>query len=79
LKLPVYTVDEEKSFSPVGNHQGPHLRRPNPEFNPGFTPTFIIEMGGESWVEPRVWPPEMWAQINDNKYNVGMVGNYLPV
>jgi hypothetical protein len=41
---------------------GPHLRTPNPEFNPGFTPAFVIYKGGEPRVKPRVWRPEMWAQ-----------------
>jgi hypothetical protein len=45
--------------------QDPHLRKPNPGFNPGFTPSpSLYKRGSESQVKPGVWCPEMWAQVN---------------
>jgi hypothetical protein len=47
--------------------QSPHLRTPNPGFNPGFTPLLYNKCGGEPRVKPGVWRSEMWAQ--DENYN----------
>jgi hypothetical protein len=41
----------------------PHLRRPNPGFNPGFTPLLYNKCGGEPRVKLGVWPPEMWTLV----------------
>jgi hypothetical protein len=43
---------------------GPHLRTPNPGFNPGFTPSphLLYKRGVNPPVEPGVWRPEIWAQ-----------------
>jgi hypothetical protein len=37
----------------------PHLRSPNPGFNPGFTPHLLYKRGGG---KPGVWRPEIWAE-----------------
>jgi hypothetical protein len=57
-----------KRFSPL--NQSPHLRTPNPAFNPEFTPHFCYIKGGEPQVEPGVWRPEMWADVykDNSKY-----------
>jgi hypothetical protein len=54
---------KENSFQ-FHPHQNPHLRTPNPEFNPGFTPCICYLKGGMGWsrVKPEVWRPEIWAQ-----------------
>jgi hypothetical protein len=46
--------------------QSPHRRTPNPGFNPGFTPLFILHMWGGLRVKPGVWRPEMYAQVTLN-------------
>jgi hypothetical protein len=42
--------------------QSPHLRTPNPGFNPEFT-LLYNKCGGELRVKPGDWRPEMWAQV----------------
>jgi hypothetical protein len=46
--------------------QGPHLRTPNPGFNPGFPPPYIyyIKGGVNPGLNPGVWCSEMWAQYS---------------
>jgi hypothetical protein len=38
----------------------PNLRTPEPGVH---SPFYITDAGGEPWVEPWVWRPEMWAQV----------------
>jgi hypothetical protein len=45
-----------------------NLRTPNPGFNPGFTPFYITNAGGEPRVEPGVWRPAIWALASVENY-----------
>jgi hypothetical protein len=55
--------------------QGPHLRTPNPGFNPGFTPPYLLyKRGGKPRVEPGAWRSEMWAQYYTVQYTVPVHG-----
>jgi hypothetical protein len=60
-------------FAYIRRIQSPHLRMPNPGFNPGFTPLLYNKCGGEPRVKPGVWRPEMWAQIRGTD-NFNMYG-----
>jgi hypothetical protein len=56
--------------------QSPHLRTPNPWFNPGFTPLLYNNCGGETRVNPEVWCPEMWALIRYIRFHTSLLEVY---
>jgi hypothetical protein len=59
-----FMCEDDSLVVPRWRHLSPHLRTPNPLFNPGFPPPlYITNIGDEPRVNPGVWRPEMWALV----------------